>query len=430
MSAGPSDSARTDPSSLPWGLAWRLALGQIVAWGILYYAFTVVVGPMQAATGWSRTFLNAGLSLGLLMWGLCALPVGAWIQRRGGRGLMTGASALGGAALIVMGVWPHPAVYVAAWLALGAAMAGLLYDAAFAVVTAAFGSEYRRGITLITLVGGLASTAFIPLTQLAVDGLGWAQALIAMGLLQIVVGVPLHALGLPARGARATNAAGEGTTPRVARLRAWWDEFRRDITDGRFVGLVLWFTAHAAAFTGLMFHLIPALQQLGVDNATILQAIVVIGPLQVVGRFLLATRGQNFSTLRVGRWTIASLSLAMVILVTLPPSLPWLIGFAALYGAGNGVTTILRGTAIAEVFGRSRYAELNGALSAPGVLAKAAAPLVLAGLWTATGTPKAVFASTLALVGMGGVGLALATRAQRVHVMRPTASRAIALDRV
>src|SRR5688572_31261430 len=91
---------------LPWPLAWHLAAGQLVAWGILYYAFTVVVGPMQTGTGWSRTFLNSGLSLGLLAWGVCALPVGAWIQRRGGRGLMTGASALGGAALVLMGAVP------------------------------------------------------------------------------------------------------------------------------------------------------------------------------------------------------------------------------------------------------------------------------------------------------------------------------------
>jgi hypothetical protein len=72
---------------------------------------------MQAATGWSRTFLNTGLSLGLLAWGIFALPVGMWIQRRGGRGLMTSVSGLGGAALIVMGAFPHPVIYIAAWFA-------------------------------------------------------------------------------------------------------------------------------------------------------------------------------------------------------------------------------------------------------------------------------------------------------------------------
>lgn len=65
----------------PWALAWRLAFGQIVAWGVLYYAFTVIVGPMQASTGWSRAFLNAGITVGFLAWGLCAYPAGVWTPR-------------------------------------------------------------------------------------------------------------------------------------------------------------------------------------------------------------------------------------------------------------------------------------------------------------------------------------------------------------
>lgn len=405
----------------PWALAWRLALGQIVAWGILYYAFTVVVGPMQAATGWSRTFLNSGLSLGLLAWGAFALPVGAWIQRRGGRGLMAAASALGGTALVLMGSRADPVLYLASWLMLGTAMAGLLYDSAFAVVTRAFGPHYRRGITLITLVGGLASTAFIPLTQLAVDRLGWQGALVALGAFQIAIGVPLHFFGIP-RFTRATTLA--PPIPLRDRWRSWWREFRRDVSDPRFIGLALWFTAYSAAFTGLIFQLIPVLQALGVESGVIVTAIACFGPMQVLGRFLLMNRAAHFSTLRVGRWAMAALMAAVLILVLAPARLGWLVLYAAIAGAGNGVTTILRGTAIAEVFGRERYAELNGALSAPGVLAKAAAPLVLAGLWSATGQPKMVFGAVLGLLVFAVAGLWLATRAQRAHGTAGTAETA------
>ncbi len=408
-----SDPVARD-SPLPWGLAWRMAFGQIVAWGIGYYAFTVVVGPMQAGTGWSRTFLNAGLSLGLLAWGICALPLGAWIQRCGGRGVMALASGMGGAGLILMGAWPHPAAYIVAWLLLGAALAGMLYDSAFAVVTAAFGAHYRRGITLITLVGGFASTVFIPLAQFAVDRLGWQGALIALGLAQMTIGVPLHVFGIPRWVSPvAGQGVGEAGRPSIGqRWRSWWIVFRHDITDTRFVGLALWFTAHAAAFTGLIFQLVPILQASGVSNATMLRAIALIGPMQVLGRFLLTTRGNQFSTLRVGRWAMGGLTAAILVLLLLPPQLLWLGAFAVLFGLSNGVLTILRGTAIAELFGRERYAELNGALSVPAVLAKAAAPLALAGLWSGSGEPKAVFAAVLVLVVIGALGLAIAARAQ------------------
>src|SRR5688572_1082368 len=369
MSAGAAtDShspAQISARPLPWALAWRIALGQIVSWGILYYAFTVVVGPMQVGTGWSRTFLNAGLSAGLLMWGLAALPVGMWIQHRGGRGLMSSASALGGAALVLMGTVTHPVAYQVAWLLLGVSMAGMLYDSAFAVVTAAFGAQFRKGITLITLVGGFASTVFIPLAQLAVDRLGWQNALLALGLAQMIIGVPLHALGIPQFISTATQTDLPHERTVRQQLTSWWAEFRRDIFDARFAGLALWFTAHSAAFTGLIFHLVPVLQEIGVDNATILRAIAIFGPMQVLGRFILTTRGNQFSTLSVGRWAMAGLAIALLIVLALPATMPWLAVFAALFGMSNGITTIVRGTAIAELFGRDRYAELNGALSAP-----------------------------------------------------------------
>lgn len=405
MKAAASSSAT--PVALPWGLAWRLAVGQIVAWGILYYAFTVVVGPMQAGTGWSRTFLNAGLSLGLLAWGLCAFPVGAWIQRRGGRGVMTAAAALGGIALMVMGLWPQRVLYLIAWLMVGAAMAGILYDSAFAVVTRAFGAEYRRGIALIALVGGLASTVFIPLAQLAVAHLGWQHALVALGAFQLLLGGSLHRFGVP----RFEAVSPDATPPQRKRGVSWWAELRRDVFDPRFVGLALWFTAHAAALTGLIFQLVPILQALQVESATMLQAIALIGPMQVLGRLLLTTRRDGFSTLRVGQWAMASLILSTLILLLLPPRLACLAAFAALYGLGNGVSTLLRGTAIAELFGRERYAELNGALSAPAVLAKAAAPLGLAAFWSMTGEPRAVLVGVLALLGLGTAGLVMAQRA-------------------
>jgi hypothetical protein len=333
-----------------------------------------------------------------------------WIQRRGGRGLMAACSAAGGLALVMMGTLTGRLGYFAAWLLLGAAMAGLLYDAAFAVVTRAFGASYRRGITLITLVGGLASTVFIPLAQLAVDQLGWQRALVALGVTQFIIGVPLHALGIP----RFTSMADpSGDRPTSLVWRSWWKEFQRDITDARFIGVAIWFTAHAAAFTGLIFQLVPILQALRVDNRTIIQAIAIIGPLQVLGRLFLTTRGNSFSTLSVGRWAMGALGAALLLVLVAPATFPVLALFAALFGAGNGMLTIVRGTAIAELFGRDRYAELNGALSAPAVLAKAAAPLVMAALWSWSGEPRLVFAAVLSLVGIGLVGLWIANAAAR-----------------
>ena len=396
------------PRPLPWGLAWRLACGQIVAWGILYYAFTVIADPLQAQTGWSRTLVNTGLTLGLLAWGLGAYPAGFWIQRHGARGLMTCASALGGGALMLMGGAHAGWLYQLSWVLLGTAMAGLLYDPAFAVITRSFGPEYRRGITLITLVGGLASTAFVPLAQLAVTHLGWRDALIALGALQVVVGVPLHAWGMPRTAVAGGPARGESWGHRWSR---WAGQFKADVSDARFLALALWFAAHSAAFTGLIFQLLPVLETRGADSNRVVQALMFMGPLQVAGRLALALRGGRFSALHVGTWAMAGLVLAGALLLVFPPTFGWLAVFASVFGLSNGMLTIVRGTVIAELYGRERYAELNGALAAPTVLVKAAAPLALAAAWTATGMALAVIWSVLALV-LIGLASAVAVRWQ------------------
>lgn len=364
---------------------------------------------MHESTGWSRALLNGGLSLGLLVWGVGALPVGAWIRRRGGRGIMTSASLVGALATCSMAFVTNPASYFAVWIVIGLSMAGLLYEPAFAVVTKAFGSKYRRGITVITLVAGLASTAFLPLAQLAVAQLGWRHAWIALGLVVGIVCVPLHFFGIPripvlAKGCASWQHFAGG-------LRQWASEFRRDASDRRVVGLAIWFTGQTAAFSGLTFLLVPILQAAEVPMDTILQAVVLIGPMQVAGRLLLATRIDHFSVLRVGIWAMTAFVGSILVLLLTPHTLPWLVAFAVIYGGGLGVMTILKGSAVVEIFGAERYAELNGVLACPAILATALAPTVLAGLWTLTGYPSIVLIGVLAIAAAGFLGLLLTCRA-------------------
>lgn len=385
-------------------------MGQFFAWGILYYAFAMVAGPLHDDTGWSQEFVNGGLSLGLLVWGICALPAGAWIQRRGARLLMPAGAFLGGVSLILMATCTASWGYLISWILLGCAMAGMLYEPAFAVVTTAFGQEYRRGIILITLLGGLASTAFLPLTHALVDAYGWRSALISLGLLQVLVAVPLH-LGLP--GSISNPSSLEALPPWYRRFIHWAGELRHYATDRRFIGLSLWFTAHTAAFSALTFLFAPIHQRLGADTEHVLWAMATFGPMQVLGRLALAFWGRDFRAVSVGGWALGALILSMVLLLIWPAHMISMLGFAVLYGAANGITTILKGTSVAELFGTERYAELNGLLSGPLILGKAASPLVLASMWSRTGMPEAVLVAILGLFVIAALGWLLVVKASR-----------------
>ena len=61
------------------GLA-ALAIAQIVAWGVLYYAVLVAAPAIAADTGWDERSIFLAITAGLLTSAACAIPVGRWLD--------------------------------------------------------------------------------------------------------------------------------------------------------------------------------------------------------------------------------------------------------------------------------------------------------------------------------------------------------------
>lgn len=386
--AAPSDAgtARPDEASGGWPLVWALSLAQLVAWGSIYYGFSLFVVPMEAELGWSRIWLNGALSLGLLMSGIFAYPVGSRIDRHGGRALMTIGSLAGAVFLVVWSQVESLTVFYVIWIGLGLAMAATLYEPVFAVLTRSFPHTYRTKITALTLVGGFASTVFIPLTQLFIDQLGWRHALIALALCNLLVCVPIHACLLR----DGQGSAGHPALPKARERAIAADALRRALRHPAFWGLAVCFTAYYCTFSALTFHIIPLLTERGFANPTIIAAIATIGPAQVAGRVLLLALGRRLTTRPVGRVVVLAFPLSALLLIALPSSVPALFAFAGLYGGANGIMTILRGTAVPDLLWREGYGGINGALALPSNVAKAVAPFAAALIWQAAGDYDAV----------------------------------------
>jgi len=378
-----------------WPLVWALAAAQLVSWGSIYYSFSLFVVPMESELGWSRAALNGALSLGLFISGLVAYPIGARIDRHGGRAVMALGSLVGA---VLFAAWSRVdslALFYAIWLGLGLALAATLYEPVFAVVTRAFPEDYRTRITALTLVGGFASTVFIPLTQLFIDQLGWRGALVALGVCNALIALPVHAL-LLRDGARAgaSDDAARAETQRVGDAA-----LQRALRHPAFWALAICFTAYYATFSAMTFHIIPLLAERRVPTAIIVAAIATIGPAQVAGRIALLALGRRFSTPLAGRIAFLGLPCSALPLLALPTSIIGLFAFAAICGAANGIITIIRGTAVPDLLWREGYGAINGALTLPANVARAAAPFGAALVWSAAGSYDAVLWSIL----LGGV---------------------------
>jgi MFS family permease len=159
-------------------------------------------------------------------------------------------------------------------------------------------------------------------------------------------------------------------------------------------------------------HLIPLLRERGLSAGDAVLLAALIGPMQVLGRVIELTLGVRFRPARVGLVALVLLPVALVALATAGSGWPRLLAFAALYGASNGVMTIVRAVIPAELFGREHYGAINGALSAPVIVSRAAAPIGAAVLWSSTGGYSAVLWTLIALavVAVGGFALAVGNR--------------------
>ena len=124
-----------------------LGIGQICSWGSVYYSFPLIAEAMGRDLGWSKPDLYGAATIGLLLSGLAAYPVGSAIDRGHGRTIMAGASVLAGIFLIAWSQVESIAVFYILLAGIGCLQAAVLTEIAFAVVSRRFGAASAR-ITL------------------------------------------------------------------------------------------------------------------------------------------------------------------------------------------------------------------------------------------------------------------------------------------
>ena len=390
-----------DPTQGTWAVIVALGVTQIVGWGTIFYSFSVLLESAQQALGASRSTIVGAFSVALLTTGVCATWAGRIIDRHGGRWLMTCGSAAAGVLLMLLSRVESVAAYYGVWAMLGVAMSACLYEPAFAVVTKAFGTGYRRALTALTLISGFAGPVFWPLSQWLLGLLGWRDALLVLGALNLAICMPLHLACVP----RSVPRPVAGTT--TARRS---HSFREVLRDVRFYWLAGSNVCNAMVFSSLSVHLIPLLQAKGLTAAAAAGVGAMIGPMQVAGRLVEFTFARDVPARRIGLVALSILPMGLIALyVGGPGMLPYLC-FGVLYGVANGVMTIVRGTVPVELFGRDHYGAVGGALAGMGMLAQASGPFVASLAWAGSGGYDPV---VLMLVGFSiaaGLCFASATR--------------------
>ena len=352
---------------------WRaipiLGVSQILAWGAIYYTPVLIAPLIAEERGWSLTFTMAGFSAGLLAAGLCSPFVGRMIDRHGGHAVMPAGSLLGAAGLVGIVYASDPVVYLAVWIVLGAAMAASLYDPAFATLARIFGSDARRAITLLTFIGGFASTVSWPATHFLIEAIGWRATYGLYAALLALLAAPLLAFALPREHAAAEVLPAGPLPKRTKHLPA---------TGWPFALVAIAFALYAFIPSALSAHMLAIFTRFGIEPTTVVLIGALFGPAQVTARFLEFTIARRQHPLVIARFAIALLIFAYGTLTFLGVTAPAAAAFAILFGMTNGLMTIARGTVPLALFGLSGYGRLLGRIAGPALVMQAVGPLVLA----------------------------------------------------
>ncbi len=376
-----------------------LCITQITAWGILYYAFPVLSARIAEDTGWSVASTTVGYSAGLVVSAVLGIPAGKLLDRRGPRLVMTAGSVIGALAVGLIAWAPTYWVFLVGWLLAGVGMTGTLYPPAFAAVTRWYGPRRVFALTVITLIGGLASTVFAPVTEALAEAFSWRQVYLILGVTFAVITVPMHAVILrrpwPRHEQHTAGAADEGAAAE--------DRYaRRVMRSGPYLLMTLGLTLGSFAMFAAMINLVPMLTARGVDSALAAWVLGLGGLGQVLGRlfYWAMERGMSVRARTVLIYSLVAVTTAALALDW--TNAVWLIAISMGAGVGRGISTLLKATAVTDRWGTRAYGRLSGVFNAPVMFAIAIAPA--AGAWLAElmGSWEAMYL-VLAAVGAAGV---------------------------
>jgi MFS family permease len=371
------------------------------------YVFTTFLKPIVDDFGWSRTVFAAVGGPLLLSMALASPMIGHLTERWGARRVLSFATLLLGATLVLFSTMQVPWHFYAASLVFGLALTGLGDIPVGAVVSRWF--DERRGLALgVVYIGSNIGGAIVPIVATAIAATAsWRTALWLLGIGGIALILPFAAFVVRERPPETEAlAAGPGAPihepgldlAEALRTRTFW------------ILLVALFVFYFY-YIGVLYNLVAFLSDSGFsDPAAALHfsgavAIGVVGKL-AIGLFADRLRKMTALLVTFGLVTLASLLLLRV------DSYPVLIAFLSIHGFAVAAENVLLPLIVAESFGVEHMARIYGALMVALLPGGALGPIFAARVYDTLGSYDVAF-TTFAALNVASFALLWGVRRER-----------------
>lgn len=375
-----------------------------VAFGTLFYAFSVLITEEAAGAEFSITVLSVAWSGSLLVGGGIAFLVGRHVDRHGVRGIMGWGAVLGAAGLALVAAAEQPwQVILASWVCIGTAGAMTFYEPAFVAVDQWFGDAGRlRALALLTVIGGLAGPIFIPLTSFLVSALGWRPAALVLGGMVLVTGVGVAAVVFPS-GSDTRRTTGHSEAARV----------RSIIRDRRFTFFTAATLLTFASLQAVFLHRIAVFEEAGFGVAAVAAWAALAGVLSLPGRFAAPFLSRRVRPVRLT--AVANLVLALAVAFAVVATAAWqMAAHFILFGLAFGALLPLRAVVMSGWFSGPDYGRIMGTQWSITAIVAAAGPLLVGVTRDSVGSyPGSIAAVAIAFAVAAGLSAASAPPSER-----------------
>lgn len=386
-----------------WFTLGILFMVQMLVVGSIAYGFGLLVKPIASEFGLSRADMNIGLMVLVVGMAFFSPIVGRALDLLPGRLVIIGGAALFGFGCLAVIFAPSLELMAAAafcLMAFGGAALGPLTGSTLTARCFVKGRGQALGIVSVSSsVGGL---LVLPAMAWIVENHGWRASIGAVGIIVLLIGGCLGwFVRSPARISDATHMPS------------------RPVPQGCTIGKSLrtadfWLIVLAV---GLMLAvdqaLLASLIAYGTDRGFSLQSstmiVSVISGFAIIGKIAIGGLADRVDA----RWlflVVAFLNAVFLLLLTMQPSYPVLLGTAAVVGIGFGGTMPLWATLIANRFGIAAFGTIMG------VMIPLQMPMNIIGLryighvYDTTGSYSSAFKVFLGLVALSALAILLIRR--------------------
>jgi MFS family permease len=376
-------------SSYGWIILTACALMIFVTYGLIY-SYSIFFKPLADYFHWDRATVSLIYSLAVIIRGAAAIGTGWLADRYGARKIMVFCGLMMGAGFLLSSRVASLGQFFLTYAVIEAIGMSGIWGIGMAMVSRWFTKNRGIALGIVASGSGLGTMLIIPGTERLINGVGWSQAFVVIG---IAAGVLIVAAALFLRMPPGSSPATEKDAEHPARTGSDSPpgfSLGEALRDHRLFLIIASFLPFFFGTQIVMVHLVNYATDMGIDPLVAATFVSVIGAVSIAGRLSTGAIAEKIGLYRSLILTCVFLLLSFILLLF--TRAPWSFYlFAVLFSVPYGGEVTLIPLMISKYFGTRAMATLMGVIVFTNGLGGALGPWIAGKFFDITGSYNGAF---------------------------------------